>query len=129
MVANEFREPHAAAWIGELYFRDEVETCATGSGTRGRGVDRRSCRNHREAVSGCGGEGVPLSESDPSESRHRPPASGHRFGPDLICSECGISWEQHQSRPNPCDHVGKADSDDEALPAPPSPVFERADEG
>ena len=36
------------------------------------------------------------------ESTDRPGASGHRFGPDLACSECGISWEEHQRDPSPC---------------------------
>lgn len=36
---------------------------------------------------------------DPSD---RPGASGHRFGPDLACSECGILWDAHQREPAPC---------------------------
>jgi len=32
----------------------------------------------------------------------RPAASGHRFGPDLACSECGMQWEAHQREPAPC---------------------------
>lgn len=32
----------------------------------------------------------------------RPGASGHRFGPDLACSECGILWDLHQREPKPC---------------------------
>ena len=36
---------------------------------------------------------------DPAE---RPAASGHRFGPDLACSECGIQWDAHQREPAPC---------------------------
>lgn len=32
----------------------------------------------------------------------RPAASGHRFGPDLACSECGTQWEAHQRQPTPC---------------------------
>jgi hypothetical protein len=32
----------------------------------------------------------------------RPTASGHRFGPDLACSECGIHWDEHQRDPHPC---------------------------
>ena len=55
---------------------------------------------------------------EPSE---RPGASGHRFGPDLACSECGIQWDVHQREPHPC----KTDLDDEAdaflrRPAPPA---------
>lgn len=37
---------------------------------------------------------------DPSD---RPAASGHRFGPDLACSECGIQWDAHQREPTPCE--------------------------
>ena len=36
---------------------------------------------------------------DPAD---RPGASGHRFGPDLACSECGIHWDAHQRAPAPC---------------------------
>jgi hypothetical protein len=36
------------------------------------------------------------------ESTDRPTASGHRFGPDLSCSECGIGWDEHQRNPLPC---------------------------
>jgi len=36
------------------------------------------------------------------EATDRPAASGHRFGPDLACSECGIGWDEHQRDPHPC---------------------------
>ena len=36
---------------------------------------------------------------DPAD---RPGASGHRFGPDLACSECGMQWDAHQRSPEPC---------------------------
>ena len=32
----------------------------------------------------------------------RPEAGGHRFGPDLQCTECGRYWEAHQQQPSPC---------------------------
>ena len=32
----------------------------------------------------------------------RPGAGGHRFGPNLECSECGRSWDDHQFDPSPC---------------------------
>lgn len=32
----------------------------------------------------------------------RPGASGHRFGPGLVCSECGVRWDAHQRTPQPC---------------------------
>jgi hypothetical protein len=37
-----------------------------------------------------------------SEGSERPGASGHRFGPELACSECGILWDAHQREPAPC---------------------------
>ena len=44
-----------------------------------------------------GGPGVVA--PDPAD---RPGASGHRFGPGLVCSECGIRWDAHQRSPHPC---------------------------
>ena len=44
---------------------------------------------------------------DPSD---RPGASGHRFGPDLACSECGIAWDVHQRTPAPCAKDAPADA-------------------
>lgn len=38
----------------------------------------------------------------------RPDAGGHRFGPDLQCSECGRGWNDHQHEPAPCEHVRAA---------------------
>ena len=32
----------------------------------------------------------------------RPEAAGHRFGPELICIECGKTWETHQADPSVC---------------------------
>jgi len=39
------------------------------------------------------------------DGKDRPTARGHRFGPDLTCSECGLSWEDHQASPGPCEKV------------------------
>ena len=39
------------------------------------------------------------------DGKDRPTARGHRFGPDLTCSECGLSWEEHQASPGPCKKV------------------------
>lgn len=36
------------------------------------------------------------------EPKIRPGAGGHRFGPDLQCSECGRYWDAHQQNPRPC---------------------------
>jgi hypothetical protein len=41
-------------------------------------------------------------ETSQDASQDRPAASGHRFGPDLSCSECGVQWEAHQREPAPC---------------------------
>jgi len=46
-----------------------------------------------------------------SEAASRPGAAGHRFGPDLSCSECGVTWEAHQVEPRKC-------IDDEEVVAP-----------
>jgi hypothetical protein len=45
-----------------------------------------------------------------TETISRPPASGHRFGPDLSCTECGITWEAHQKEPAQC-NLGARDVD------------------
>ena len=37
-----------------------------------------------------------------SEAVRRPGAKGHRFGPDLSCSECGVTWDAHQVDPRDC---------------------------
>ena len=42
--------------------------------------------------------------------KKRPGADGHRFGPDLLCSECGISWELHQDEPQPCERPAPLDA-------------------
>ena len=36
----------------------------------------------------------------------RPEAGGHRFGPELQCTECGRYWDSHQQNPKPCSHSG-----------------------
>lgn len=35
---------------------------------------------------------------------------GHRFGPDLVCSECGTDWELHQLEQKACEPKGKTES-------------------
>lgn len=47
-----------------------------------------------------GGDTVPSATADALPDL--PAASGHRFGPGLICSECGITWETHKREPVPC---------------------------
>lgn len=43
------------------------------------------------------------------EPGDRPGASGHRFGPDLACSECGVQWDAHQRDPRPCSVESRQD--------------------
>ncbi len=42
---------------------------------------------------------------------------GHRFGPDLICTECGTTWEWHQVQAIACEPRGKVD-----IVEPPTPL-------
>jgi len=51
---------------------------------------------------GADASGQPHSTQKAIEPADRPGASGHRFGPDLACSECGITWDAHQREPAPC---------------------------
>jgi len=37
------------------------------------------------------------------EGTSRPGAAGHRFGPGLQCTECGITWDEHQQAPRACE--------------------------
>lgn len=36
------------------------------------------------------------------EGTSRPGAAGHRFGPGLQCTECGVTWDEHQQAPRDC---------------------------
>ena len=60
-----------------------------------------------------------------SEAASRPGAEGHRFGPDLSCSECGVTWEAHQLDPRKCVDDTETDpapiSEDEIEIAAPNP--------
>ena len=67
----------------------------------------RSSQASPVATAAAGLAGVTPSASAPESVRgmdpaDRPAASGHRFGPDLACSECGIQWDAHQREPAPC---------------------------
>ena len=53
-----------------------------------------------------------------SKRKHRASAMGHRFGPDLICGECGADWESHQVEQKACEPRGKVEVL-EPLPEPP----------
>ncbi len=63
----------------------------TGGAGRGRGASASSASATSSAA------------SQKLEPVDRPGASGHRFGPDLTCSECGIQWDVHQREPRPCE--------------------------
>jgi hypothetical protein len=67
-------------------------------GERGRG-------DGRKRAGGSAPEGEPAGP-DPAD---RPGASGHRFGPGLVCSECGLRWDVHQRDPHPCVSVPPPD--------------------
>jgi hypothetical protein len=56
------------------------------------------------------------------EAADRPGASGHRFGPDLECSECGLPWDAHQREPRPC----RTESPPDAFARRPSGDFDDA---
>ncbi|MBK7949471.1 MAG: hypothetical protein IPK00_12205 [Deltaproteobacteria bacterium] len=61
---------------------------------------------------------VPAPRPDPAD---RPGASGHRFGPGLVCSECGVRWDAHQRSPHPCT-VDLPHDPFARRPLPPAPV-------
>lgn len=71
--------------------------------------------DHGRGGSGGGGKrpagGAGAAVPDPAD---RPGASGHRFGPGLVCSECGVRWDAHQRSPHPC-----------TLDLPPDPFARR----
>jgi len=61
--------------------------------------------------------GQPAEAAAPGgDSADRPGASGHRFGPRLVCSECGVRWDAHQRDPQPC-----------TVETPPDPFARRPD--
>lgn len=81
------------------------------SRSRFRGVERlgrsdqsSSSPNRGGAVGSGAARGSASSgkSSGKNDASDRPGASGHRFGPDLACSECGILWDVHQRDPKPC---------------------------
>ncbi len=80
-------------------------------GERGRGEGRKRSGGNPSDGSG--------SESGGGEPGERPGASGHRFGPGLVCSECGLRWDVHQRDPKPC--VSEA--------TPPPDPFDRRPRG
>jgi len=71
----------------------------------GRSGQTNSPRDRKSG--GKGGKGGRGEANSPAgagknDAVDRPGASGHRFGPDLACSECGILWDVHQRDPKPC---------------------------
>lgn len=76
--------------------RDRTGGGSGGSGGRG---GRGGRGGSGAAGSPAGGKSTGAAKNDAAD---RPGASGHRFGPDLACSECGIPWDVHQRDPKPC---------------------------
>lgn len=70
----------------------------------------------KRPAGGAGGAGA--AAPDPAD---RPGASGHRFGPGLVCSECGVRWDAHQRSPHPCT-VDLPHDPFARRPLPPAPV-------
>ena len=56
----------------------------------------------RDSGHGAGSTAAAATGTAKNDGTDRPGASGHRFGPELVCSECGISWDLHQREPKPC---------------------------
>ena len=80
-----------------------------GRGTSGGGGGKRPTGSPGSAA-------VPAPAPDPLD---RPGASGHRFGPGLVCSECGVRWDAHQRAPQPCRVELSAADPFARRPAPP----------
>jgi len=74
------------------------------SGQSSQSSQGGSSRNARGGAgkSGAGKGSGGKRSAGKSDAADRPGASGHRFGPDLACSECGILWDVHQRDPKPC---------------------------
>jgi hypothetical protein len=62
----------------------------------------RSGQNSDERGAAREGGKAAASARSKNDGPDRPGASGHRFGPELACSECGILWDVHQREPKPC---------------------------
>ncbi len=58
--------------------------------------------SHNRGVRDGSGAARESARAGKNDAPDRPGASGHRFGPDLTCSECGILWDVHQRDPKPC---------------------------
>jgi len=78
-------------------------------GGSGRGVGGRRTGGLEAPVAAAAAAAHPATEpspaspaADPTDPADRPAASGHRFGPRLMCSECGVRWDVHQRDPQPC---------------------------
>jgi len=91
-------------------------------GVRFLGQSGRSSSSRDRRATGATPASVRTGKND---AVNRPGASGHRFGPDLGCSECGILWDVHQRDPKPCETVAmrnafarRPSGDFEAAPTP-----------
>ena len=72
------------------------------TGEGGEGSRLRAARASAHSREG-GNVSDPQPDTAEEEFGGRPSASGHRFGPDLTCSECGVTWEEHQRQPTACE--------------------------
>jgi len=68
-----------------------------GSATGAKAGSKAGAKSNKGATSGS-----TKGSTKKNDGPERPGASGHRFGPDLACSECGILWDVHQREPKPC---------------------------
>jgi hypothetical protein len=100
--------------------QSEQQNAAGGRGGTARGQGAKS----KESGKAKGGKAEKVrtksSSSQKNETPERPGASGHRFGPDLACSECGILWDVHQREPKPC----KTESANDAFARRPAIGFD-----
>ena len=104
-------------------------------GQRSRNSVQKDGAKSGERAPSRGGSDKPASKrADKGDGADRPGASGHRFGPDLACSECGILWDTPQRDPAPCqtatvrDAFARRPSGDFATPATPVLATEAKDE-
>jgi hypothetical protein len=91
------RRDRGAGHLGRSGRKNEEPHGSRGNGDAA-GSAATSQRSGERAGEGSG-EGSGATKNDAAD---RPGASGHRFGPELACSECGISWDVHQREPKPC---------------------------
>lgn len=82
----------------------------SGLGVRRLGQSGRNSSSGGRRATGGRPPASRLAGAGKNEAADRPGASGHRFGPDLACSECGILWDVHQRDPKPCETAAMRDA-------------------